>query len=168
MRAFRISAEPHIAKPSFRSVVIDLKDRCLMVVQDTRSANPAGYHPAGHLSAASSSRLQEELQRLAQHLSTVDGELSRVREMAEQLEACILDDMHDLGARLDAAEAESEGRKPCTASDSLPAISQSEAPTADQHGHADAAQLQRLTEKRLRRVEVTMAGVGASSTLQLH
>ena len=139
-----------------------------MVVQDTLSANPAGYHPAGHSSAASSSRLQEELQRLAQHLSTVDGELSRVREMAEQLEACILDDMRDLGARLDAAEANSEGRKSCTVSDSLPAIGLSEAPSADQHGHADAALLQRLTEKRLRRVEVTMAGVGDSSTLQLH
>lgn len=131
-------------------------------MQDTMAAN---CQPAGHPSAASSSQQQTELRQLTKHLSSVDGELARVREMTEQLEACLLDDLRDLGSRLDAAEA-ANGRGQVGDSEKKPAMSQSEPASADQPGHAAAAQLQALMEKRLRRVEVTMAGIIHFSAVQ--
>ena len=112
-------------------------------------------------SASPNPALQAEVHELATHVASVDGELGRIREMAEQLEACILDDLRDLGTRLEAAEAASVIRPA-----GQPSAASSAAGAADRPAQGadtivrpgDGQLLSGPVEKRLRRVEVTMAG----------
>ncbi len=122
---------------------------------------------SGSQPAASSSQLPAQLQQLTQHLSRVDGELSSLRHMTEQLEACVLDDMRDMGVRLDAAEAANESIQMARRSGPIPSKGQSGAGDAGHPTQADAAQIRGLMEKRLRRVEVTMAGAQLSSNCDM-
>ena len=116
----------------------------------------ADQQPKSDGSEATSKQLRSEMQDLAKHVSSTDGELSRIREMAEQLEACVLDDLRDLGARLETADASGAGRHAAAA--------QPGAQAAVPPVQPDGAQLQAFMEKRLRRVEVTMAGECARCT----
>ena len=122
-----------------------------------QASNPAQkLEPQPAALADVSTQPQVDLQQLAKHLGRIDGELHHVREMTEQLEACLLDDLRDLGVRLDAAEAANSTKQAD--------ISQAKADVPEALGgahsaHINALKLQALTEKRLRRVEVTMAGM---------
>ena len=98
------------------------------------------------------------MHELAKRVSSTDGELSRIRDMAEQLEACVLDDLRDFGARLESLEALTAGKH--SAKTTQPQAESIQQKTQETHvpAQADAAQLQAFMEKRLRRVEMTMAG----------
>ena len=98
------------------------------------------------------------MQQLAKRISSTDGELSRIRDMAEQLEACVLDDLRDLGARLESLETLTASNHSAKTKQPQAESIQQETQASQLPAQADAAQLQAFMEKRLRRVEMTMAG----------